>query len=161
MKILLISDTHGKTAGLRRLLSRMKPAPDMILHMGDVEGDEDEIRSMAGCPVEFVRGNCDPFSRNPVFQVIRLQGHTIFMTHGHRYGVKHNLEELIAAARAENADIVLFGHTHIQKTFTAEGMTFVNPGSLTYPHDGTGNYGFALLEIDQNQQCHVSLGRLQ
>lgn len=160
MKILLISDTHGKTRNLRRLMERMKGSVDMILHMGDVEGDEDEIRSLAGCPVEFVRGNCDSWSREPDERVLDIAGHRIYMTHGHRLGVKGSLAKLDERAREEKADIVLFGHTHIQEHFMIGSRHFINPGSLTAPHDQPGKYAFAILEIDDRERIHVSLARL-
>ena len=38
-KILLVSDSHGKLTNLREVLTRVKPV-DMVLHMGDVGGEE-------------------------------------------------------------------------------------------------------------------------
>ena len=39
------------------------PAPDLSIHCGDVEGSEDYICEIAGCPVQYgVAGNNDFFS---------------------------------------------------------------------------------------------------
>ena len=60
MKILIVSDTHGKHKNLKEILSREKEI-DLMIHLGDVEGGEEEIIQMAGCPVEMVSGNNDFF----------------------------------------------------------------------------------------------------
>ncbi len=43
MKILIVSDTHGRDTALKHLLEQVKPI-DMLVHCGDVEGSEDYIR---------------------------------------------------------------------------------------------------------------------
>ena len=159
MNLLLVSDTHGKLKNLRTLLGRVKHA-DLLLHMGDAEGDEDEIRSFAGCPVEFVRGNCDTFSREPFDKVLDISGHRIFMTHGHRYGVGYSLDALCQAAREAGADIALFGHTHQPEQITDGELILVNPGSLSKPRQEGHKPTYALLEIDRQGKCHVTMNVL-
>ena len=61
MRILIVSDTHGKHKNLKEILTRVKDI-DLMIHLGDVEGGEEEIVQMAGCPVEMVSGNNDFFS---------------------------------------------------------------------------------------------------
>ena len=46
MRILIVSDTHGKDKGLKELLGKLKPV-DMLIHCGDSEGSEDYIREIA------------------------------------------------------------------------------------------------------------------
>ena len=159
MKLLLISDTHGKVRNLRILLQKVKNI-GMILHMGDVEGDEDMIRSFAPCPVEFVRGNCDPFSREPDEKLLHIQGHHIFMCHGHRLDVKTGLKKLEAAARAQGADIALYGHTHLPDHTELEGLVIVNPGSLERPYQEGTKPAYAVLEIDEKGEVHVHMNTL-
>lgn len=60
MKILIISDTHRKHDNLLKVLERECPV-DLLIHLGDAEGDEDYIAEQAGCPVEVVAGNNDFF----------------------------------------------------------------------------------------------------
>ena len=43
MKILIISDTHGSHKNFDRVIEKERPL-DMLIHLGDVEGDEDYIR---------------------------------------------------------------------------------------------------------------------
>ena len=42
MKILVVSDTHGRDSGLERAVELERPF-DMLIHCGDVEGREDYI----------------------------------------------------------------------------------------------------------------------
>ena len=58
MKILIVSDTHGKTEYLEAVLEWEKPL-DLLIHLGDIEGDEDYIPVIAECPMEVVAGNKD------------------------------------------------------------------------------------------------------
>ena len=159
MKILLVSDTHGKLANLRTLIRRVGKI-DMLLHMGDVEGDESEILSFAGCPAEFVRGNCDLFSQLPSELVLAVAGHRIFMTHGHRYGVGYSLDDLAAAAKENQADVVCFGHTHVPEYGEIDGTIFINPGSLSRPRQEGHRPTYAILEIDRKGGLHVMQNEL-
>ena len=47
MKVLLVSDTHRHLNHFVTVLERVSPV-DRILHLGDAEGEEDVIRSLAG-----------------------------------------------------------------------------------------------------------------
>lgn len=42
MKILIVSDTHGRLENLERVIEMTKPI-DALIHLGDVEGQEDYI----------------------------------------------------------------------------------------------------------------------
>ena len=53
MKILVVSDTHRKLENLKVILEREQPM-DLLIHLGDAEGDEDSIAEMAGCRLEIV-----------------------------------------------------------------------------------------------------------
>ena len=52
------------------------------------------------------------------------------MMHGHRKNVKFGYYGAVLAARQENADILLFGHTHSAMTDYDDGLYIMNPGSL-------------------------------
>ena len=58
MKILIVSDTHGKEENLDRVLEEIGKL-DCLIHLGDVEGQEDYIEAVAECPVHMVSGNND------------------------------------------------------------------------------------------------------
>jgi putative phosphoesterase len=67
-----------------------------------------------------------------------LGGKRFFFTHGHVYDVKYGLYRLDLAAREYQADIALFGHTHVPYEEYADGLYLFNPGSLG--HGGTYGY---------------------
>lgn len=62
MKVLIVSDTHKHHENLIRVLER-EGRIDLMIHLGDAEGYEDDIADMAGCPLEIVAGNNDFFLR--------------------------------------------------------------------------------------------------
>ena len=76
MKILIISDTHGAHRNFDRVIEKEQPL-DMLIHLGDVEGDEDYIPAVADCPVHMVRGNNDFFSGLPEVMQSLTQADTI------------------------------------------------------------------------------------
>lgn len=158
-KILVVSDTHGKLSNLREVIRKVRPV-DRILDLGDVEGQEDEIRAMADCPVEFVCGNCDRTSREPWDRVLEIEGHRVLMTHGHHYSVGSTLERLKTAAAAEDADLVLFGHTHTPEKEEIDGRTFLNPGSISRPRQSGYRPSFAIVEIDDKGEFHTTINYL-
>ena len=45
MKILIVSDTHRQVANLQKVLKKISPI-DCLIHLGDVEGSEDYIRTL-------------------------------------------------------------------------------------------------------------------
>ena len=47
-KVLVISDTHGRTENLDKILPKLKPL-DQLIHLGDVGRDEDYIEVVAEC----------------------------------------------------------------------------------------------------------------
>ena len=64
MKILIVSDTHGREENLKKVLEKTG-AIDRLIHLGDVEGSEDYIRSLTEAPVSMVAGNNDWYSDLP------------------------------------------------------------------------------------------------
>lgn len=83
-----------------------------------------------------VAGNCDWGSSLPLEGELKVADKTIFFVHGHEYRVKTNLQQIKMEARKRNADIVLFGHTHLPITEYDDELYLLNPGSLQYA-DGT------------------------
>ena len=142
MKILAISDSHGNTDALLRAAA--VTGPELILHMGDHSWDCDVLRqNMPQIPVRAGRGNCDRQASELDIDEFVVEGKRIFMTHGNLYGVKMGLDQLITTAMYRNADVVLFGHTHIPYSEEFEGMLILNPGSV-----GRGEKTYAVITIE-------------
>ncbi len=146
MKILVMSDSHGRSDLVRKCITQ-HPDVQAVFFLGDLLGD---IRGMDKLFPDkqfyFVRGNCDFGSDVPAELLVTLQGTGILLTHGHAHGVKYGLNGLIDYARKKGAKIALYGHTHVPYNKYHDGIYVLNPGSLAFPRDySKPSYG--LIEI--------------
>ena len=92
-RILLISDSHGEQARVRRI-RRMHASMDVCIHLGDIGFDPKRLRGFY-----IVQGNHDPASYGLVQQqILELEGCRILLLHGHQ------LEMEAAAAMQGRAD---------------------------------------------------------
>lgn len=155
MKILVLSDSHAALSFMRLYIEQVRPAH--VIHLGD-HYDDGQAMAEAYPHIRFhiVPGNCDMFRCPPgvpEFMCYDVGGVRCFMAHGHKYGVKTGDYRIIAEARAYNAQVTLYGHTHVPVCFqTEEGMWVLNPGTC-------GSYGGSagLIEIDdkKNISCRI------
>ena len=130
MKILVISDSHGDIKSFDSLV-KMQTNAEVVIFLGDgCEEFENVRRCYSDKMFIGVKGNNDWCSPLPADEEIVIEGKRLFMTHGHRYGVKSGLSRIIAEGRNRKADIVLFGHTHIPYMSYEDGIYIMNPGSL-------------------------------
>lgn len=135
MKILVFSDSHGTLSHMEKAI--LAESPDHLIHLGDYVRDSDAIHGrFPHISLHFVAGNCDYGDPTPTEQVITLDGVRLFLTHGHRYQVKYMYLRAIYAALEENAQILLFGHTHRAECFQEQGLWAMNPGAAKL-----GSYG--------------------
>lgn len=165
--IIVFSDSHGNTKNIEKALSLQIKKPDALLFLGDGLSSFSYIDTM-GIKTYFVSGNCDvnAFSYGSMGDefLFELNDKRIFMTHGHKYDVKYSLVRLIYAAREKDADIVLFGHTHIpyegvitKESYPSLGLTkniyLLNPGSVKDGH-------FGVVSVDRCGNVLLSHGRV-
>ena len=155
MKILIVSDTHGRDSGLEKAVERESPF-DMLIHCGDVEGREDYIEALAECPCCIVSGNNDFFSDLPREDVVSIAGHNFLVTHGHYYGVSMELAGIEDEARSRNLDGVFFGHTHRPVLKVKNGFLLLNPGSLSYPRQEGHAPSYAVMTLDDAGEAHFN-----
>lgn len=156
MKILVISDSHGKNGRMELAVEQESPL-DRIVHLGDLEGGEDLLEAIAPCPVEIVCGNNDFFSPYPREKVIELEGIRIFMCHGHNYGVSMGLERLAEAARMRDCTIAMFGHTHCPVVSQVGDIKVVNPGSISYPRQENRRPSYIVMNVDENKKVSFTI----
>ncbi len=159
MKILIISDTHGKHENLRQILFDVGDV-DMLIHCGDTEGGEHAIMQMAGCPCRIVSGNNDFFSRLPAEEEFEIGKYKAFLTHGHYYGISMGYEKLLEEASFREADIAFFGHTHRPVVMKKNGIFLVNPGSVSYPRQEGRLPSYCIMELDREGEAHFTLNYL-
>ena len=146
-KYLVVSDTHGHDDNFFKVLDLEEPL-DGIIHCGDFEGSEGKFALAANCPVYFVSGNNDFFADLSRELDFDLDGHRAFLTHGHRYLVSMDLENIRAEGQYRGADIVFFGHTHKPVARKIGDVYLFNPGSLSYPRQEGRRPSYLVLEID-------------
>ena len=156
MRILIVSDTHGSHRNFDIVIEREKEI-DMLLHLGDVEGDNDYMEAVMNCPVHIVGGNNDYFSGLPGEIELRIGKYKVFMTHGHGYYVSMDTRRLKQAARARGADIAMYGHTHRPDIDLEDGVKVINPGSLSYPRQSGRQATYIIMEVNTEGEVEFTL----
>jgi putative phosphoesterase len=120
----LVSDTHGL---LRADVLTALAGVNLILHAGDVGGDDilDELAAIA--PVSAVYGNTDPAGHPRLAACIdrSVGGVTIHVSHGHELG-SPTPEKLLAKYPA---DVIVYGHTHKALIAWNGPRLVINPGA--------------------------------
>ena len=148
--ILVMSDTHGNTKAISRLLENYQGQVVAVVHLGDYARDMVRFARMDadGAIYHIVNGNTDPLVEAYDERVIEIADKRLFITHGHRYEVKSKLDNLIYRAQELQVDACLFGHTHMATLFNHSDIVFLNPGSLTYPSQDQEK-GYGLIRITE------------
>ena len=156
MKILIVSDTHRKHENLRYVLARVAPV-DLMIHLGDAEGHEEEIAQMAGCPLEIVSGNNDFFSQLEKERELQIGRYRVLITHGHYYYVSTGIADIKREAEARSFDIVMFGHTHRPFIDHGKNLITLNPGSISYPRQEGRRPSYIIMETDAMGEASFKL----
>ena len=135
MRIVALSDTHipdFAKALPKPLFSHLRRA-DAILHAGDVTSAQILEELSAYAPVHVALGNNDgtdvaAWGAEEVVE-LQLQGKAIAMLHdsGRTDGRARRLRR-----RFPNADLLVFGHSHIPINAEFAGLRLFNPGSPTW-----------------------------
>jgi len=127
-RIACVADTHSaphpRTHELLRAL-----APDAIIHAGDI-GDLavlEDLNKIA--PVYAVRGNIDTRVGLPDVLVLENGELRILVTHIAVAGPRLRADAA-KLARAERAQLVVCGHSHVPFVGGERGITVFNPGSI-------------------------------
>ena len=161
MKLMIASDIHGSAKYCRELLEAHKrEQPEKLLLLGDLlyHGPRNDlpeeyapkqvISMLNGIKEEIlcVRGNCEAEVDQMVLEfpvladycILYEAGHMIFATHGHHFH-EGNVPPL------KKGDILLHGHTHVPKRKEHESYTYLNPGSVSIPKEGSA-HSYLMLE---------------
>jgi len=124
----VISDTHGHLpAGVQKAFEKV----DLIIHAGDV-GDEKVLKELSQmAPIVAVSGNMDSekwASNLPTSECIEIGPTVVYVVH-----IPNRIE--VAPGNSEFKAIIT-GHTHRPDVYERNGITFLNPGSASYPKFG-------------------------
>lgn len=133
MKILLVSDSHGNNAALDELAIKY-PHMDLYLHAGDSASMGWSIQ-----PFESVLGNCDYYDNFPSHMKLPIPGGFLWMQHRPQVDLK--------MLKENGVRLFIHGHTHKRRLETIEGITFVNPGALSFARDDY-DLSYAIIEIN-------------
>ena len=158
MRILVISDTHGKNECVYDVYSKLAaaasaggqrtPPIDMIVHCGDYYADAREIHARLGIPVLAVKGNCDGCFDSDACSLLETECGGILVTHGHMEDVGFSMQKLYYKVLESGCIGAFFGHTHRSVFVETGGVYLLNPGSLSQPRDGSGGT-FALVTTSE------------
>lgn len=161
MKWMIASDIHGSAFYCRKLLEAFdREGADQLLLLGDIlyHGPRNDL------PKEYapkavitmlnaikenllcVRGNCDTEVDQMVldfpvladYAVLYIENRVFYATHGHVY----NSDNPPPFCKG---DILLSGHTHVPVCFEKNGITYMNPGSVSIPKENSVN-GYMTVE---------------
>lgn len=157
MKLLIASDIHGSAFYCKRLIEAFENEhADKILLLGDIlyhgprndlpEGyAPKEVISMLNGIKEYiicVRGNCDTEVDQMVleFPVLGEQAYLciddveMLAVHGHK-----------PFPPVKCKTVILSGHTHVPKLEETNGITYMNPGSVSIPKENS-SHGYMIFE---------------
>ncbi len=149
MKVLIVSDSHGKATLLKQIVKR--EAASHVIHCGDFCTERQILPSV---PITVVRGNCD-FAEAPDEQEVTLRGYRFYVTHGHKQQVKTNLLPLSYRAQELHANIACFGHSHYPFCEQEGKQLYINPGSIARPRGFTVPT-YAVIELLPEKQIKVT-----
>jgi len=146
----VIADTHCPEF-LERLPDRLfevLAGVDLVLHAGDIDGEETLAALRRLAPVEAVRGDHDrSLERLPMSREVSVEGRRIVVVHGQRsrwleepntllwtlslgYFRPHRGLPRALRRRFPYADAIVYGHTHRARVETLDGVLLFNPGGV-------------------------------
>jgi putative phosphoesterase len=147
MKILVFSDSHGQIGLMSQVIEHYKGQIQTVIFLGDYVRDCKKLQMLyPHLQYYLVAGNCDFMSDEQEEALVNLAGAKIFLSHGHLFAVKSGYDKIAAYAHKIGANACLFGHSHVPVIFEKNGITFLNPGSITEPRGHLGK-SYAILEI--------------
>lgn len=155
MRALVLADTHVRddVSGIPDPVWRAAESVDVILHAGDVVGDELLDRLSACAPTHAVLGNNDRSLRRdlPATLELDLGGVTVAMIHdsGPTKGRPGRMRR-----RFPDAALVVYGHSHLPDDSEGlDGQRLFNPGSCTQRRRAPTRT-FGILEVAGGELVH-------
>jgi putative phosphoesterase len=155
-RIMIVSDTHKRHGNLAEALYN-EGKIDMLIHLGDIEGEEDIITELAGCKVLMVPGNNDYYARYDKEIETKIGKYKVLLTHGHYYYVSLDLQDIKQEGIARGYDIVMFGHTHRPVIQIDDDIILINPGSISYPRQADHRPTYIMMCVNDNGEATFEL----
>lgn len=164
MKILIISDIHGYSTNLKKVLDVYKREKcnyifclgDLFIPGWDSEEIEDLLNSKASNLI-CMKGNNDRLIYGRLFfnlvedyLKLEVDNHIFYLTHGNKYNRGNH-------SFLKSGEVLIHGHTHRGSLLKEEDKYYICPGSVSLPRDGTDgtyiiyeNNKFVLYDINNN-----------
>ena len=79
------------------------------------------------------------------------------MTHGHRQHVNMGIDTLKYWAQEKEADVVMYGHTHVPFVEQSSLMTVLNPGSISRPRQSDHIPTYAVIDFAENGEINIEI----
>lgn len=156
-RILVFSDSHGEVKTMQRIIENMHGV-SAVIHLGDLNRDIQFLEdNFFDFPIYGVQGNNDFSGAYPNEKMLHIDGKKIFITHGHYYLINWDSSPFKTAPAVQDADLILFGHTHIAEKELFDGKILANPGSISRPMVGAPSYGVIEIEDGKLRYCNIEL----
>jgi uncharacterized protein len=175
MKIMILSDIHGKAASLEKALTIYnKGSFDRLFLLGDLmyhgprnplpNGYEPprvaELLNPLAAKITAIRGNCDSEVDQMLIDFPILADYAQFHDGDYHYHLSHGHLGTERIGNPVKGEIRLSGHTHIPLWKEEEGVFYGNPGSLSLPKGGfPPSYGvmeggaFQVINLETGASC--------
>ena len=62
--------------------------------------------------------------------------------------------------KENNADIVMFGHIHVPVVEKSDGVTIVNPGSISLPRNADGRPTYIVMNAEEGKEPEFIVKRM-
>lgn len=150
MKLLIISDSH-----LHNEWCLLKKDYDYIIHAGDHMMSREWIITNTDY---YVDGNND--WGNHYEEKFIIEGINFWLVHGDEYHLKNRNNfstKLLETAKAKNANVVIYGHTHIPSIKKVDEIIFINPGSISKPRFPKTKKTYCVLEIENKKISSIAI----
>ncbi|MBQ9152724.1 MAG: metallophosphoesterase [Solobacterium sp.] len=143
-KLIVISDSHINTEAMPVIL---KQEADYHIHCGDHMMEPEDMKGWTA-----VAGNWDDPQKFPLQIILEAEGHRILILHGHTLFPSYRVDyqALVNAAKKNDCDTVLFGHSHEFCNWRIGGIRLINPGSVWLNADGSPGC-YAEITIDRRK----------
>lgn len=174
MKYFIASDIHGSYYYGKLIIDRfIDSKADKLILLGDIlyHGPRNDLpkdydpKKLTALLNQYskkiicVQGNCDAQVDQMVLQfpilapylIMEVNNRNIFFTHGHIFN-NENLPPMSCE------DILVHGHTHVQRKEIYPTHTYLNPGSISLPKEDS-YHGYMILE-DNTFKWHDENGNI-
>jgi putative phosphoesterase len=154
MKVGVISDSHGNMEYLRETsLWLTQNGISFLIHLGN-DWDDTKIVEELGVDILKVPGVFSSYYKDPSIinrRIEKMEGFRVLLTHtasSHENDLPTDLKPEDVVAKHQ-ADIILYGHTHIPNLEIKEGILWFNPGHLKIEDKKGYEPSFGILNLKE------------